>query len=256
MTDCRQIESLLPPYVDGEVSSADRRTVDSHLAGCAPCRASVVAQQSIRVALREAAPELRPGVPPGLRTRVAATLVEASSPASIWPMRVARLAAAAAVVLAVSIGAEMVSPNSNVLFAAQLAIDHVRCFVVELGSTSSQTPEAVSAFYAEGYGWDIPVPPSNAEAGVTLVAARRCPYWLGDHAHLLYRSGDQELSLYVTPRDERPHGELAVLGHIERIWTGGGYSFALVARGVPQDRFSRVAAYLEGATTAAVAPRR
>lgn len=251
MNECRQIESLLPPYVDGEASAADCRTVDAHLARCASCRAHAAAQRSVRHLLQAATPALRTETPPGLRTRLAATLVPPARPARLWGWRAVQVGGLAGGLFVASLALELVSPESNVLLAAQLAIDHVRCFAVERHDETPVSHADARALYAEEYGWDVTVPDSNAEAGLTLVAARRCPYWLGDHAHLLYRSGSHELSLYITPDRERLGEELAVLGHVERIWSANGRSYVLVGRGVPAADFARAAAYLERATVGA-----
>lgn len=247
--DCRQIESLLPPYVDGEAQSDDRAQVERHLSTCAACRSSVDAQRTVRAVLRARAAELSVAAPPGLRTRLAATL-DAEAPRTLgWRGRLSAFAVAAAVLLVAFIGLEFVRPGSNVLYAAQLAIDHVRCFVVELASTGPADAAALQRQYVADYGWDVRVPPSNDALDVTLVAARRCPYWLGHHAHLLYRTGDHEVSLYVSRGDVRPDDELRVLGHTERIWHAGGASYALIARGVPAADWARIAEYLQRETT-------
>ncbi len=247
--DCRQIESWLPPYVDGEAQPRERAQVERHLSTCAACRSSVAAQRTVRAVLRARAGELSVPAPPGLRTRLAATL-EADPPQALgWRGRLSAFAVAATVLLVALIGLEFVRPGSNVLYAAQLAIDHVRCFVVELASTDAADAAALRRQYVADYGWDVRVPPSNDTLGVTLVAARRCPYWLGRHAHLLYRSGDHEVSLYVSRGDARSDDELQVLGHTERIWQAGGASYALIARGVPAADWARIAEYLQRETT-------
>ena len=250
MTDCRRIESLLPPYVDGEATADTVAVVEEHLAGCAFCRAEVAAQRGVRIVLRARAAELGTVAPPGLRTRVASRIAPAAVTSLGWRGRLTAFAAAAVVILMVVTAFEFVSPQSNVLFAAQLAIDHVRCFVVELGSMASPGSDAaeVRDQFAQNYGWEVSVPASSGEVGLTLIAARRCPFWLGDHAHLLYRVGDRKVSLYVTPGTARARAELSVLGHAERIWTHGGQSYVLVARGLPAADLDRIAAYLERAT--------
>jgi len=37
----RHVENSLPRYCDGELSQADRRSVDAHLATCARCRTAL-----------------------------------------------------------------------------------------------------------------------------------------------------------------------------------------------------------------------
>lgn len=245
MTDCRRIESLLPPYVDGQATPETIAIVEEHLGGCALCRAEVAAQQGVRIVLRARAGELRPAAPPGLRTRIATRLAPEAVTSLGWKGRLTAFAAAAAVVLLVITGFEFMSPRSNVLFAAQLAIDHVRCFIVEMGSMAGVDAAVARQQFAQNYGWDVTVPESSVDAGLTLIAARRCPFWLGDHAHLLYRVGDRQLSLYVTPGADRPRAELSVLGHAERIWTHKNQAYVLVARGVAAGDLQRIASYLE-----------
>jgi anti-sigma factor RsiW len=248
MSECRRIESLLPPYVDGETTPEQTRTLEAHLTACVVCRAQVEAERVARAVLRARRQQLRTAVPPGLRTRIAAAVHAERLPRLSWPARAAAFAAAAVVLIAVGTALEFVSPRSNVLFAAQLAIDHVRCFIVELGSMDARHADELQAMYAADYGWSVTVPPSDPERDLTLIAARRCPFWLGDHAHLLYRAEGHELSLYVTEGGRRPDEHLNVLGHSERIWSTSGSSYALVARGMPPDTFDRLAAYLQART--------
>jgi anti-sigma factor RsiW len=101
---------------------------------------------------------------------------------------------------------------------------------------------------SDKYGWSVPVPASNAQAGVTLVAARRCPFWIGDHAHLLYRSGDREVSLYVTPGGQSRDGHLLVLGHSEKLWNSRGNLYTLVADDLDAIELAKVTAYLQEET--------
>jgi hypothetical protein len=141
-----------------------------------------------------------------------------------------------------------VTPKSDVLYAAQLAIDHVRCFVVELATKEPAGARVVQKTLADNYGWSIPVPPSNADAGLTLVAARRCPFWLGAHAHLLYRNGDREVSLYVTPGGQQRDGQLHVLGHSQKLWNSSGNLYTLVADDLEPSELQKVTAYLQDET--------
>ena len=97
--DCRRIESLLPPYVDGEASPDVVSQVDRHLAACAACRDGVVAERTARVVLRARAAELRTLAPPGLRTRIVASIVAQPAPSLGWFGRVGAFAAAAVVVV-------------------------------------------------------------------------------------------------------------------------------------------------------------
>jgi anti-sigma factor RsiW len=250
--DCRRIESLLPLYVDGEAATRDVAEVERHLVTCADCRAAVAAQRTTRAVLQARGRYLAPPLPPGLRIRIAAAL----NPRPVvsrslgWRARVSAFAAAAAMLtIAVTIF-EFVSPRSNVLYAAQLAIDHVRCFVAERSSTAAIDAPAMERVYAAEYGWKISVPPGNDALGLRLIAARRCPFWLGQHAHALYRVGDKEVSLFIDRGEHRMTDQLQVLGHREHIWQSGGSSYALIARGLPEAELAEITAYLQARTQA------
>ena len=215
MTECRQIESLLPPYVDGEASASGVAQVEAHLASCDACARSVQAQRTLRTVLRARAAQLTGQAPPGLATRITARLRPQPAPSLGWAGRLSAFGAAAVLLLALVIGSEFMSPRSGVLFAAQLAIDHVRCFVLAWGTLEGGGAVAVQQEYADRYGWTVPVPDSNADLDLALVGARRCPFSLGDHAHLRYRSGAHNVSLYVT-LGERSSGRAAACARSRR----------------------------------------
>ena len=249
MSDCRRIESLLPPYVDGEATPDIVSEVDGHLATCAACRDGVAAERTARAVIRARAAELRTVAPPGLRTRIVAATTTEPAASLGWFGRAAAFAAAAVVVLGMLTALEFVPAPTNALFAAQLAVDHVRCFIVHLGTIDGAAPGDVQRQFRERYGWGVNVPAPADDVGLTLVAARRCPFWLGSHAHLLYRHGGRDMSLYVTPGETRPGETLGVLGHVERIWSANGQVYALVSGGAADAEFDRIATYLQHETT-------
>jgi hypothetical protein len=124
----------------------------------------------MRMILRARAGDLVTPAPPGLRTWIAAALAPKVSPSVGWRGRLTAFGAAAVVLLMVSTALEFVTPRSNVLVAAQLAIDHVRCFVADLGSIASADAAQLKQDFVRHYGWIVKVPLSNREAGITLVA--------------------------------------------------------------------------------------
>ena len=246
--ECRRIESLLPPYVDGEASAHQTAEVEQHLAECPACRAAVAAQRTARVVLQARGRAIAPPLPLGLRTRLNATLQPRVSTSLGWRGRLSAFAAAAALLVVIVGALELVTPHSNVLYAAQLAIDHVRCFVVEMAATDTADPAVLERQYAEGYGWNVRLPASNEALGLRLVAARRCPFWVGRHAHVLYRVGDHELLLYIKHGNTRPNDQLHVLGHTENICQAGGNSYAVIARGIRDAELTQITAYLQRET--------
>src|SRR5438477_1454314 len=52
MNSCKTIDSLVTPYIDGELPDADERAVDQHLHICPPCYARVTAERAVRELIR------------------------------------------------------------------------------------------------------------------------------------------------------------------------------------------------------------
>lgn len=244
--NCRQIESCLPPFLDGETDAAVARDVEAHLLECASCAEQAGRGRIARDLLRARAAHLRAPAPLGFRTRLEAHLREqAADPRRLlgWPGRLSALAAAAALVL-VTVGAlELVPMRSAVLYAAQVAFDHVRCLYVEYGTIEAKADASLDEAIRTQYGWQVRLPPTSAEHGVTLIGVRRCPLGLGPHAHARYAVAGHAVSLYITPGSERGEHEIGALGHVERLWGGHDRTYALVARGLSRADLDRVEAY-------------
>jgi anti-sigma factor RsiW len=94
---CREIESFLPAYVDGEFDAVERAEVESHLADCTACQHAVRIQAAMKEAVRRAAPTV---APIELRRSVRLALREEEPTVSRWdgvlrnPRSVGLLAAA------------------------------------------------------------------------------------------------------------------------------------------------------------------
>jgi anti-sigma factor RsiW len=234
--------------VDGVAPPHEVAEVERHLAGCVACQSTVAAQRTVRAVLQARGREIAPPLPPGLRTRLTATLQPRTTATLGWRGKLSAFAAAAVVFLVVVSGLELLSPHSNVLYAAQLAIDHVRCFMAEMRTTDAAEPARLEREYADRYGWNVRVPASNENIGLRLIAARRCPFWLGQHAHLLYRAGNHEVSLYVDRDSSRANDQLHVFGHSEHIWQHGANTYAVIARGIADAELTRITSYLQTAT--------
>ena len=81
MLDCREIESFLPAYVDGEFDAYERAEVESHLADCAACQQAVRIQAALKDAVKRAAPAV---APIELRHSVQLALRDEDLPGSRW----------------------------------------------------------------------------------------------------------------------------------------------------------------------------
>src|SRR3989442_10186700 len=133
MPSCSSIDPLVTPYIDGELSQAERDAMDQHLRACPPCRSRVNAEHAVQqlLGMRQAALSQQPA-PPRLVERCARARAEMRRAArSSWRARLVPLAAAATLVLVVG-GAFLyeLTARSPRVMAAGLTADHLKCFAL------------------------------------------------------------------------------------------------------------------------------
>ena len=235
MDACREISPLVTRVVDDEADAQDRGRVDTHVRQCAPCRHQLTAEREASRVVREHASALIGHAPLDLRARCAAARPKAVAPLrrtvpmlsrASWPM-----ALAATLVLAVAGSAFyglVVNPAKAV--AAQLALDHLKCFLL-FEEPAGLSPAEVQSELKAHYGFDISLPAGPAAGGLSLVGGRRCLYLDGSVAHLLYRKGAVQVSLFVLPTGaELSQTDLDVLGHSAVAFVKGGRTWVALAR--------------------------
>jgi hypothetical protein len=143
-----------------------------------------------------------------------------------WP-----LALAATIVLAISgvmLYGLVLDPSEAV--AAQLTLDHLKCFTL-FEERSALTPSDVQTALKARYGFDVRLPDAGHADGLSLVGGRRCVYLEGSVAHVMYRRGTMQVSLFVLPPGAKlSHTELDVLGHTAVAFTRTGRTWVVLAR--------------------------
>ena len=245
--NCREVEEKLAAYVDG-AANGNAAAIAAHLATCDACRQLAHAQSVARTVLKARAPQLSPIAPPGLRTRIIAnTANQPQEPILAWTGRLTAFAAAAMFVL--TLGAVLLpvaTIRSTTLLAAQLALDHLKCFTIEGGADD----EPIQAVQAEAtlkqeFDFIVSVPASLEAEKLELMAVRRCLYGDGRAAHVLYRLDGEPVSLFIIPGLTRPAAELSLFGHEQVVWTKGDRTYMLIARGGNRNALARVASYVQ-----------
>jgi anti-sigma factor RsiW len=271
--DCKDLESLVTPYVDGEVTPAQCAAIEAHLSECPECRKCAEAESGARAVVRRCRDTLRAPAPASLHAKcrklaadhaqhghahhgqeqVAASqgLPFASSqfpssqsaqlpaPRADWRWW-APVSLAATLMLAVAgvLVFGLVSGRGTAL-AAQLAEDHLRC----LRAVSRRAPAdsiEMSKRWQQNRGWFVKVPASSQKDDMEFIALRRCFH--GDRqelAHALYRHKGRIVSLFIFPDDDgRRRANLEIMGQREVIWSQGGRSYAIVADGDAADVYA------------------
>jgi anti-sigma factor RsiW len=231
-SDCSRIDALVTPYVDGELGGTERRLVDGHLERCPPCRSRVGAERVVHDLLRTQQPALRAGLAPSALRARCATASRSDAPVAWWRPRLVPLALAATLVMGVgSLVVYRVTQVSVRVMAAELAADHVKCFVMNDLLDTHQEPADVERAMAERFGWRARLPVQPERAGLELVGGRPCLYGEGLAAHVMYRHEGRPVSVYMVPRKQGRQEFLEVLGHQAAIWSEGERTFVLIARG-------------------------
>ncbi len=229
-SDCRRMEAMLPPFVDGEATLSARTVIEEHLARCSECRAAAAAQRAVRELLVSRRARLAESAPTGLADdvqRIAAVQQAQTTPA--WS-RVSAFAAAAVVVLAVAGAFSWATGRSSVLLAAQLTLDHLKCFVIDGDDHDHpMSADEGQARLHEEFGLDVRLPVPAAESGAKLVSVRRCLYGEGWIAHALYRVDGQAVSLFVLRDQAASPVDIEAFGRHAEVISAGATTYVLVA---------------------------
>jgi anti-sigma factor RsiW len=242
MKSCAELDALVTPFVDGEVAGEVCGAIRAHLEMCPACRARVAAEQAARALIRARREALRRRAPAHLlaRCRELAAAARPRARRAGWRW----VAAAAAAAIAASVGVHLVLARFDRAFAAQLVIDHLKCFELTSGTPGGLDPVRAEQQWTTAQGWHLRVPPGTGE--VALVDLRRCVHSEGTMAHLLYRHQGRPISLFVLPQTTRRAARVEVMGHEAVIWSGSGRTYAVLGQEDPTE-LARVVAYLRGA---------
>jgi anti-sigma factor RsiW len=227
MTDCDRIDSLVTPYVDGDISPADAGAVRRHLQRCAACSSRVQAEQAVHGLMqthRDALSCAEASV--ALRHRCAAIHIAQAS--VLWQWRT--LAAAAGVVLVTGICLYQLTEHSTRVMAATLTADHVKCFrVVNHVLDTEEDASSVQESMAARFDWQAQLPAHPERADLELIGARPCVYPQGLAAHIMYRHHGHPVSLFMLPQGAREEEVVDVMGYRAAVWSVGTRTFVLIA---------------------------
>jgi anti-sigma factor RsiW len=234
---CKDLEPVVVPFVDGEAAAGERAQVEAHLAACPPCRERVSAERVARDAISAERERLRESAPPALRTRCAALRTPAGQVRRWIPLSLA--AAAALLVAVIWLGA---TDAGTPVLAAQLALDHVKCFKLNSQRVTG-SPSTLAEYWRDRYGWPIVVP-AGGERGLRLAGVRRCGSSDGETAHIMYRYDGRPVSLFVarsSPERGRTARTVNVFGEEAVVWSAADRTYVLVAD-EPPERMETLAA--------------
>jgi len=246
MSDCASLDRLVTPYIDGELSAADRAAVEQHVRRCPPCYSRIAAERAVHELLQTKKSALN-GECASAALKARCAQVCHRRGASRWSVRLVPFATAAAVIL-IAGGATVyvATAKSQRLLAAELTADHVKCFALNAVLRTHDSAEIVRGAMLSGFDWPLAFSDADlARSGLELVGSRPCLYGEGKTAHLMFRYRGRPVSLFMLPRVGRPESLVQVFGHECAIWSAADRTFVLVAREGRGD-VERMAAVMQG----------
>jgi len=197
---CESARPQLEAYLDNELARSDARELESHVDGCADCRAALDRLDALRRALRE--PSLRHAAPVALRERIAAAANESRAttrrPAPAW----LRIAAALMVAFGAG-GASVYLWRSGADSRAELTHDAFASHWRALAAVSpvdvvSSDRHTVKPWFA-GKVAQAPTVRDFADRGFPLVGGRVDYLGAQRVPVLVYRHGQHIIDVFVLP---------------------------------------------------------
>jgi anti-sigma factor RsiW len=260
MPECRDLEALFAPYVDGEAQPGDQAIIEAHLRACAGCRNRVECEQQVRQAFLARRASLRGTASDDLRRRCiessrAAAAGIAALPAPSPRPRVGRiwvpLSMVATILLAVAGVFFYGLRGGGEALAAQLVVDHVKCFEFAPEPKLLPDAQAIARDWLTTRGWALKVPANEPSEELELIGMRRCISTDGTTAHVMYKWHGKPLSVYILNHEEKQIGSsprlIERLGQETIMWCARGRTYAVVARGRVPD-VEHVAEYVRQTT--------
>ncbi|MEO6213956.1 MAG: zf-HC2 domain-containing protein [Vicinamibacterales bacterium] len=248
MKECRDVEGLMTPFVDGEAATVDHAAVEAHLDACGRCRDLVTVERAARDVLLARRGDLRGAAPDALHSRCAAHAAWNRHAGRAMPVlrRWLPLSVAATALLAVAVVFGLGLNNKVQALAVQMTLDHVKC--TRFAKTSSPVDAASAGQqWAATYGWPLRVPASSSSTGLELRAVRRCAVTDGRVAHLMYRWRGEPLSIYVLPEQVAGDAEHVVqrFSHNSVVWSQNGRTYVVLARAPQRQELDHVVRYVK-----------
>ena len=234
---CNDKQNLLHAYLDGELDVAHNLEFENHLKSCVECSRDFETQQAVRKSLHAA--NLYERAPETLRAKLRAQLPRELPPQPVSTQRrpvIEWLAVAAAIVIAILLGARMIPDiggrqQSNLL-AEQIVASHIRSLqpghLFDVQSTDQHT---VKPWFDGKLDFAPPVLDLAAQ-GFPLVGGRLDYLDRRNVAALVYQRQKHFINVFIWP-SELKAAEVrevrTVRGYNVVFWQRGGMNFCAVS---------------------------
>ena len=226
---CEKVRRYLDSYIDNELLVETNHDVIDHLEGCRDCTHELEARTLLKARLRRAGTQLAP--PPDLDIRIQAGLRHYEAERRVAERRRYLLLSTAAILLLSLTGWTVLRRNrAEERQLARIGIqDHVHCAVPRDYSGAPPTPAQMDADMGPEFRTLIPMVREKIPADFRLEQAHHCAFRDRQYTHMIFRKGEQLLSLIITAK--RP-GEPAAGPGLREMEVDG---FATAASATPRD---------------------
>lgn len=222
--NCREIDTQLTPYLDGELIEEARVAFEGHVVTCDPCRTRVEFERHNLSAIREAARRSAPTAPEELKARLFANIRRDDT-----HRKTARLgramAVAAGFTVAIVVSHSAWKGYQRRLYEQDAALRHARQLPLEI----EQSPENIERWFGGKLDYRVTVPrfPNTRAAGARLLQVRDKPaaYIRYDEPRkmgLFVYGDDNDVDVGATPAMGSSHGYNVV------SWREGDVIYQLV----------------------------
>jgi anti-sigma factor RsiW len=181
-------------YADGELSAAEMRAMGEHLRSCPSCTSDVLSRVQLRLAVKSAGKRYAPSL--ALRQRIEKGLPAKSDEARRWDWVPKLIAAVAVVAVAFVLLHRWTSSQQSQTFA-ELADIHISTLAsaapVDVISTDRHT---VKPWFQGKLPFTFNLP-ELANSPFTLVGGRVTYLDQTPGAHLIYKVGSHEISVFI-----------------------------------------------------------
>ncbi len=229
--NCRDLETQLTPYLDGELIAEARVEFEAHLAACPTCPRHVEVERHNLSALRVAMRDTSPAATPAFKAKLFENIARDSNRQQ--RLSVGRVAAVAAgVTFAMVAGHQGYRTHQRHLYEQDAAMRHARQFPLEI----QQPPDAIERWFGGKLDHPVNLPrfPNATATGARLLQVRDKPA-----AYIRYDSAARPMGLFVFGDDhDLDVGSQAELGssHGYNVvsWREGDVVYQLVGRDVDE----------------------
>jgi anti-sigma factor RsiW len=234
--NCRETQTLIHGYVDGELDLMKNLEIEQHLQECPACAQAHTSLRAVLAAIKNSSLYFQ--TPPGLAKRVQSSVRRASRAdrtPRVRPRRLFAVAASLALIIAAGWGLVRVltAHSDDVFLTQELVANHVRSHMLpsHLFDVASTDPHTVKPWFEGKLDFSPPVK-DLAGQGFPLVGGRLDYLHNRPVAALVYQRRKHSINLFIWPSSTG--SETATLrvtrqGYHMFQWTHSGMTFWAVS---------------------------